>query len=321
MNHNLLTILPKSSRYVLVTHVEPDFDAIGSMLGLSRSMRLAGYSVTALVETIPFFMQSLPGIQQIQTEMPDNFQHYDIIALDSASKERIFCLEWLQEANRIINIDHHQDNPEFGDVNLIDTKTSSTSEFLYNLLTLENFPMDESVIIPFYAGILYDTGGFRYSNTSPETLLNATRMMLPYPKQIPLLSEMVFSKWNGDSFTALSIALQNTEYWINEKVCFSAIPYNQCSKIPALAFEGIVDILRLHYCAQMILFLREIEPGVVKGSLRSKPPYAILPIAKYYHGGGHLSAAGFIVRNTSLESIRANLKSMVQAYFSKENEL
>jgi len=316
---NFQTILPNTTRYLALTHVEPDFDAIGSILGLCRTLRQAGYSISGHVETIPFFMQSLPGIATLSTELPENLQAYEVIALDSASRERVYKTEWLDHAKRIVNIDHHRDNPLFGEVNLINTEVSSTSEFLYTLLSEAGYPMDESVIISLYAGILYDTGGFRYSNTKPETLRIASQMMTPYPQSLTSLSEQVFSRWNRDSFQALSHALQNVEYWMEERVCFSAIPYSLCCTLPPLAYEGIVDILRLHYTVQMVLFLREIEPGVIKGSLRSKPPLTVSQIAKPFGGGGHLRAAGFTTQGISLEKIRESVANMVTTYFSEES--
>ncbi|MCE5224068.1 bifunctional oligoribonuclease/PAP phosphatase NrnA [bacterium] len=318
MIRNLQTILPRTARYLVLTHVEPDFDAIGSVLGLCRSFQQAGYSISGHVETIPFFMQSLPGIETLSTILPENLYDYEVIALDSASRERVYQQDWLDHAKRIVNIDHHQDNPLFGDENLINTNVSSTSEYLYTLLSEAGCPMDESVIIPFYAGILYDTGGFRYSNTKPETLRIASHMMNPYPYAISSLSEQVFSRWNRDSFQALSHALQRIEYWMGERVCFSSIPYSLCCSLPSLAYEGIVDILRLHYAVQMILFIREIEPGVIKGSLRSKPPLTVSQIAKPLGGGGHLRAAGFTTKGISLDELRAKLADMVASYFSEE---
>ena len=319
MIRNLQTTLPKTARYLALTHVEPDFDAIGSMLGLCSSLRQAGYSISGHVETKPYFMKSLPGIETLSTELPENLHDYEVISLDSASRERVYKQDWLDNAKRIINIDHHRDNPLFGDVNMINTEVSSTSEFLYSLLSEDGFPMNESVILPLYAGILYDTGGFRYSNTKPETLRIASQMMSPYPHAIPSLSEQVFSRWNRDSFQALSNALQRVEYWMEERVCFSSIPYSLCCALPILAYEGIVDILRLDHTVKMILFIREIEPGVIKGSLRSKPPLTVNQIAKPLGGGGHLRAAGFTTKGISLEVLRERLFGMVTSYFSKES--
>lgn len=313
---NLKKILSEKTRYLVLTHVEPDFDGIGSMVGLTRSLMGKGYSVTPLVESIPFFMQALPGIDQLQLQIPPGLDDYEVITLDCASRERVYQSSWLSSARKIINIDHHRDNPSFGDINLINTDTSSTAEYLFHLLTEAEFLMDESVILPLYAGILYDTGGFRYSNTSPDTLETASRMMKPYSSQLAGLSDLVFSRWNEDSFKALQHALANAEYWLDEKVCFSAIPYPICSQLPLIAYEGIVDILRLHYAVQMIIFIREIEPGVWKGSLRSKPPVMVSSIAHAFNGGGHQRAAGFIVRNKTLLNLEQQIRPLVEAIFS-----
>jgi len=274
-----------------------------------------GYSVTPLVESVPFFMEALPGVDKLKSQLPANTSSYQVIALDSASRERVYQPDWLSSAKKIINIDHHQDNPLFGDINLIKTNISSTSEYLFQLLTRAHFPIDESVILPLYAGILYDTGGFRYSNTSSATLMTAGRMIKPYASQIPALSDMVFSRWNQDSFTALRHALANSEVWFEENVCFSAVPYTISSQLPALAFEGMVDILRLHHTVKVIIFVREMEPGVWKGSLRSKPPLTVSSIAHTFNGGGHPRAAGFIVHDTTLESLKQQIKSLVQPDF------
>lgn len=320
MTTNLNKILTKSVQYLILTHVEPDFDAIGSMLGLTGSLELMGYSVTPLVESVPFFMQALPGVDKLKSQLPANASSYHVIALDSASRERVYQSDWLSSAGKIINIDHHQDNPHFGDINLINVNTSSTSEYLFHLLTRAHFPMDESVILPLYAGILYDTGGFRYSNTSPATLMTAGRMIKPYASEIPALSDMVFSRWNQDSFEALQHALASSEYWFGDKVCFSAVPYSISSQLPALAFEGMVDILRLHHCVKVIIFVREKEPGVWKGSLRSKPPMTVSSIAHTFNGGGHPRAAGFTVHGITLNKLKQQIKNLLQPDFAEKTE-
>lgn len=318
MIQSLQKILSKQVRYLVLTHVEPDFDAIGSVLALCHTLELSGYQAVGVVETIPYFMHFLPGIQRLTTEKPPEWQDFEVIALDAASRERVFKKEWLDIAKQVINIDHHQDNPLFGDINWVNTQVSSTSEFLYRLFTKAGLLTDRETILPLYAGILYDTGGFRYSNTKPDTLLVASQMMVPYPDDIAALSEQVFSRWNADSFQALMNTLQRVEYWMNGQVCFSAIPAEINACLPSLSFEGIVDILRLHYAVRMVLMIREISPGVIKGSLRSKPPLTVSQFANAFGGGGHLRAAGFITDRYDLETLKTTLFQMVESYFHEQ---
>ena len=234
-----------------------------------------------------------------------------LVSLDCATKDRIWPSLCYSRAQTVINIDHHIDNPHFGSVNFVDPALSSTAEMMFRFLQQEEKSIPLEWIENCYAGILFDTGGFRYSNTKVSTFETA-RACVQAGINPTKIAQYVFQSWTTPSFTSLRIALEHIRAYYQGQVLVSSISYQDIQKnsLHRLDFEGLIDILRLHQSAKVVVLVREMEPGIWKGSIRSVNGLSILPLAHSLHGGGHKYAAGFTYPG-SIESIDEQIHSFV----------
>ena len=295
--------------FVLCTHHDPDIDGVGATLALSIYLKEKGHEVLTILENFPEYMQFLNGTENINSlnelKYSDDFS---IIALDCASEDRIWPKDIYKKAKRIINIDHHSDNTKFGNINIVNSYVSSTAELIYSIFKENKCELNLKICENIYAGILFDTGGFRYQNTNYDTLL-AGAELLQKGVNANRISEFVFDRWSKSGFKALEITLKNLEYFGDNKILFSFISNKEIVEdgLKNEDFEGIVDILRSNRDAIIIILLREVEKNIFKGSLRSKGEISINQVAKKFNGGGHPYAAGFEIKYNDVNALKKEL--------------
>jgi phosphoesterase RecJ-like protein len=183
VNDSLSTIaraLRDARRIGVACHVRPDGDAIGSLVALAHSLKLAGRQVHALSEDlVPGNLAFLPDVGIVQLP-PDKPLELDVaVALDTATKDRLGerTNVALSAAPILINVDHHPTNPRYGHLNHIDTTSPATGQIVYELLTQEGFPVDDTVRQHLFAAISTDTGSFQFSSTTPRTHRIIAEMM------------------------------------------------------------------------------------------------------------------------------------------------
>ena len=169
----LSDLLNRYQSYAISTHVNPDGDAIGSELALYRIIKNIGKTVRIFnTDKVPKKYQFLPDWNDIEDANASVDYSADVlIILDASSKERIgsFLSKNFIPTHSVINIDHHITAESFGDYNLIVPTVSSTAEILYNFFKFTQLRIDEETALCLYTGIMFDTGCFRHSNTTPET--------------------------------------------------------------------------------------------------------------------------------------------------------
>jgi bifunctional oligoribonuclease and PAP phosphatase NrnA len=312
MTPALIDFSPET-HYLLCTHREPDPDGVGALLALLEYGTRAGYHFSAIVGECPAYMEFMPGLTLVQKHLPPvQDSPYTLLALDCGQKNRIWPVSALENAQEVWNMDHHFDNDFFGDRNLVQKECSSTSELLFHWmksqLITRTLPMNENLM----AGILFDTGGLRYPNTSTQTLAVVNELMQE-GVSISQISEKIFSRWSVKSFKALSLALQYLECFHDEQFLLSMIPFHEIisAELGLMDFEGVVQALSEHQKAKIIAFVRETQVNEFKGSLRSKEGITVHDIAHQLDGGGHQLAAGFSSKRFTAAELRRFL--MVEA--------
>ncbi len=289
--------LPSHTSFLLCTHENPDIDGVCSLGILHLWLKSHGFLVQSIVQPPIPGLDYLHGLESVITDPRQlNMQTpFVLVSLDCATPQRIWPQIVFSCHVTHVNIDHHIDNSCFGDHPFVDSTASSTAELLYIELCREGNPIPMPLLENCYAGILFDTGGFRYSNTTSATFRHA--MELVKAGVLPAhIAQHVFQSYNCQSFQALKCALENCLYQeVSPSYLFTYIPYAKVQEhhFSPPDFEGIVDILRLHKNADLIVFVREVKPNEWKGSIRSTPKYSILDMAHSFSGGGHRNAAGF----------------------------
>ncbi len=290
-------LIKANDRFLLVSHVRPDGDAIGSVLALGFSLKAMGKTVTMIAEDgVPESLQFLEGSDQIEVS-PEVALDADVaFFLDTATHSRVGArsLAASTKAKTLVNIDHHISNPGYGDLNHIDAESPATGQIIYDLLRFLEMPIPAESRDAIYVAVSTDTGSFQYSATTAET----------YEMGADLIRRgLDVGKINAETYDshpfrrlALMRALLNTlELTEDGQIAFWELS-RQTQRDLALQpddSEGLIDLIRGIRGVQLAAFFEELEGGQVRVSLRSKTPeFSVCDVAMEYGGGGHAMAAG-----------------------------
>jgi len=291
------SLIESGSSVVLSSHVKIDGDGLGSMLAMRRV--LVGMGKTARVvhvEPVPEMFRFLPGADSVcsPAELPAD-ERYDVgIVLDSGTLSRLGdAAEVVQQADTLINIDHHADWHDFGAVNLIDLEASAVGETLYRLFDWANVTIDKDVATALYTSIATDTGGFRYSSTTARThRISAALIDLGVdPGEI---SRHLYENQPMPTLRLLSMALGTIERACDGRVTWMSVDAEmlRASGAELEHMEGFVNYPRSVNGTAVAILFAEFEPGKTKASIRSNVDVDVSELAARFGGGGHYRAAG-----------------------------
>ncbi len=305
-------ILKKAKTAVIISHVDPDYDSIGSTIALARMFKALNIKTTMYSEDLPPEAYNfLPSIKDIRSRIEPN-EKFDVgITVDSADLKRIGTKLNLKNAAKIIlNIDHHPDNTMFGDINYVES-VSSVAELIYRLCKHLNIKIDKDMAICLYTAMLTDTGSFRYENTTTSTFLMAADLV-EHGASPNWIATRIYDTKTAVSLKTLAKALSNFEVFHDGKVVSAALAKRGVEKMKAKGedFTGIIDALRSLKGAEVAIFLREEKRNKIKINFRSKKYVNVQKIAKIFGGGGHIRAAGAIVTGR-LSEVKAKVISAV----------
>jgi len=315
----IAAIIKKHPAWVLVGHVIPDGDCIGSLLGLFWGLRALGKRVVlGLEDPVPPIYHYLPGSDELMPlpaggELPDA-----VIFLDCSDEERTGESIRNQLAHRsvTINIDHHATNPSYGDFNYIDDKAAATAELVYYLLRELEVEITPVMAECLYAGLVMDSGRFMYTSTRPETLEVAAQLLRSGVNLERARIELFESK-PKEEVLLLSQALQNLAWDESGRIAWMTLAYDDVARIGALNLhpEGIINYTRSIAGVEVGLLIREVSPGVCKIGFRSKGQVDVASLAAKLGGGGHKQAAGARLEG-NLDQVTQRVVQMVREVIS-----
>jgi phosphoesterase RecJ-like protein len=290
MKDKIIEIIKQSSTFEIITHELPDEDAVGSTTALSHALfsigkRAERIYTTAIAEqfTIP------PNPKEYSNEQPEVSFLLDVSDLGMLGNVR--------PRGKIVVIDHHKSNDGYGDICWVDPEFSSTSEMIFNLLVgfVEITPVIASNL---YMGIFGDTGGFVHTNTNQRVFETASELVKSGADAYAIALKLKKSK----SLKFYKLLCKALERLIIKGAVFGTyitvddLIRNDASPIDA---SGIADEIASIGGSELCIFLRDIEDGTVRCSMRSRSNPAALMTALSYGGGGHDRAAGFTVKGQS----------------------
>jgi phosphoesterase RecJ-like protein len=293
----------QAQNILVICHVMPDGDAIGSLLGLGWALQKLGKEHTlACASPVPDSFTYLPGSEDIVAQ-PE--EHYDlVISLDCSDLKRLGPA-YAQNSLRgvpIINIDHHITNVGFGSVNWVDPNSAATAQMVLTLMERMGAPLDPTIATCLLNGIVTDTRGFRTPNTTPAVMEAVTRLMTA-GASLPEITEQVFNRrplalirlWGR----ALSAAqLDGRIIWTE----ISQAMKHECG-LGSDSDDGLVSFLTSACEADIGIVFTEKDDGTIDVSMRSMPGIDISTVAMRLGGGGHPQAAGCNL-NSSLAEAR-----------------
>jgi len=323
--------MKNSQNILLHCHPNPDPDSIGSVLAMKRYLVSIGKKTTAIIgdSDYPFNMvDNLPIEKEIERKsfFDINLDDFDLfIILDSSSTSQISKKEDVifPKHLKTVVIDHHKTNIGFGDINLIDKHSVSTTQVLYKLLKQWEVEIDKDLALYLFIGIYSDSGGFQFPMTSLETFRIATELVSICPNYQKTIFDLENNK-NEIEIEMMGLALSNIKKYFNDKVVLSVIPY-QIIKERKLkkddAMKGLIaNTLRSVIGWDIVGSLVEAEKGITTVSLRirDEKKYDVSIIAKNVGigGGGHAGAAG----TTIMKDVYSAEKELV-AYIDKTYKL
>ncbi len=318
MMQQILDQLKKSRSILVVSHTNPDGDAIGALLAAGLAFKSIGKKVHLVNESaIPAVYRFLPSINSISHRM-DAAETFDtVVVLDCGSPERVGTLiSRIQKAPMIINIDHHMTNTLFGHLHLVDPDACATSELIYRIIKQFNIPFTCPIATAIYTGILTDTGSFRFSNTNQAAFAICTEMIAagadPYD-----VAQHVYGHYSLGRIKLLNLALDSLEISPNGRMSVISVTQRMLKMTGTQAqdIDGIINYGRRIEDVQVAVLIHETKsesktPGRGRRdfhvSLRSDGDINVADIAARFGGGGHANAAGFSVKST-LAEIKAKM--------------
>jgi len=294
----VLAEIRSGDRFCLVTHENPDGDALGSLVGMHRILTALGKDSVMLMSPEEFplpYEYRFFDLEGLLTVAPADVLERTIIYLDCGNIDRSPLGVVKADGARILNIDHHHDNTRFGTIDYVDPGASCTAEMVWDLMNELGVTPDLKTAEALYVGVVTDTGRFMYENTGPRAHHMAAALIeagvdthLVYRR---LYEEMPFGK-----LALLGRALQNVARYDGGALTIAHISREDFAAAQAedSYSEGIVDHLRSVEGTKVAALAREIEPHRWKVSLRSTDGEVdVSVIARAGGGGGHRQAAGF----------------------------
>jgi len=280
-------------RPLLICHVAPDGDALGSLTGLARALRQLDMSpILACADTIPSGFHYIPGIESVVRHVTEPFDL--VIALDCSDFHRLGDLTDLPHFDQysLINVDHHITNVEYGDVDVVDPQASSTAEVVLDLVDHLDISIDEPLATSLLTGIVTDTRGFRTSNVTPRVLRAALRLT-DAGASLPHISQHALDRRPMVAIRLWGAALSHLRF--SEGIIWTSIPVEMRREVGyhGNGDAGLSSFLVSADEANVSVVFVEQEDGSVDVGLRAVPGFDVAQFALRFGGGGHALAAGF----------------------------
>jgi len=297
----VLDALRDNERFLVVTHENPDGDALGSMLGATLGLRALGKDVVMYLggdAPLPGEFGFLP-LEELRRDLPDDLDERVLLAVDCANERRIGPgRDAVEGARLVVDVDHHHDNNRFGDVNLIVADASSTAEIVRDVLAGLGVALTPEIAEALYVGLVTDTGRFQYANTSPKAQRLAAELV-EAGADVHGIFRNVYETVQIAKLKLLGRALDHAQVYEGGRLVVSYLLRGDFAAVSAVEpySEGIIDYLRQAEGAELVALIR--EPPTDGGpthriSLRSsKDEVDVSAIARQQGGGGHRQAAGF----------------------------
>lgn len=311
--------LLRYSQVALVTHVFPDGDAYGSLLGLKNILEQHGVEVFAYVEdkNSNGKFSFLPGYENLITFASDTNKLFSMaVILDCGEKSRVAGGNWVFEhSTRTMNIDHHISNSFFGHDNVVSENFSSTCELIWYLATRSSDLITNESATCLITGIMTDTGNFLYDNTSAQTY-RASADLIDKNADIEMVKFNLFHNKSLSNVRLLGYAIQNLQIILNGKVAFLILDKHTMDRFNA-SYEDLDDFvafIRDIEGVEVAVLLKETQNKKIKISLRSKSYFDVNKFAQEFNGGGHKKAAGAL-SNENMDNTKRLVIDLLKNYF------
>lgn len=313
MKCNLDNIIRSSKKILLLSHVNPDGDTLGSMCAM-YSMIYHRFKIKpdmSVVSNVPYNYKFLPNINLAERYFDPSLVYDLVITLDVAAIDRLRDAKVLfDKAKYTVNIDHHKTNPGFGDEQIIEAEASSCGEVLYNYFKENNWEITPEASICLYVAIMTDTGNFRFENTSAQVFRAAADLVElgANPNQ---LYKNCYETKTKNLVMFQNYCVNKAEFLNDNKIVYTTVYKKDLEKFSAGDdyTDGIAETLRAIDSTEVSFVVKEVDSKTTKVSMRSKH-YDVAEVCAKFGGGGHTFAAGCTIKSSVKDSVEKLLKEI-----------
>ena len=321
----VLEELRAASKLIVVTHENPDGDALGSLIAMHELLLALGKDSVMFIDAAELPLPSeyrFLELNGLVSDPPDDLDERTIVFVDCGNLERSPAEALQRPGARILNIDHHHDNTRFGTANHVDPVASSTAEIVWDLLHALGLELTPAIAQALYVGLITDTGCFMYENTSPRAHVMAAEL-IEAGVDVHTIYRRVYEGVPFGKLMLLARGLANVERYDGGRLTISSLSAEDFAESGAEESysEGVVDHLRAVEGTLVAALVRDrlhtagepVAERVRKVSLRaSDTRIDVSAIARAQGGGGHRAAAGFTTELSCSELV-AFLRDEIEA--------
>ncbi len=302
--------LHQADNVLIVCHVFPDGDALGSQLALGDILESLGkkvyYYCEEFASTIYEFM---PGSEKLSNDLPDIASFDAAVAVDCGDRFRLGReMDTLLQIHPFVVIDHHAGHRDFGDISWVEADRSSTAEMIFDLALALGADISYNAAYCLYTAIVSDSGSFRYESTSAYTFQVAGQLLNRgvVPSEV---AGKLFDSYSVNRLRLLEKVLGSLELYADGQIAviFVTIEMFEASGARAEDTEEFINLPRALRSVKVAVFLKETPDGYIKVSLRAKGECDVARVAAKFGGGGHVNAAGFKVPGKSIAEVSEEL--------------
>jgi phosphoesterase RecJ-like protein len=313
-----MRFMETNDRFLVVSHVNPDGDAVASTCAVGWMLDRLGKRYTLINEgSLPGKFKYLCGYDRVVnfTENPPVDKFDRVISVDCADMSRMGEVRRLLSADaKLLNIDHHPTNDGFGEVQFICDEAAATVELLYDLARHGGLAVDKAFAECIYTGLLTDTGGFRYSNTSPK-VLKAAAELITFGVEGHKLASTVLETVTYAHINLLKRALASLSFAKDRKISWMTVTAEDIRETGASPddLDGLIQYPRNIEGVEVGILFKQLDDGAVKVGFRSAGKVNVAAVAQSFGGGGHLLASGCTMRGPLEQVIRRVVEKVGQA--------
>lgn len=317
----LLKVIRQTENIVLATHINPDGDALGSLIGLAATLEGMGKRVFRyLEEPVSHLYSFLPDSRKMETDLLQ-LQEFtrqsgsDIlcISLDCGDRKRLGKnADELLKIRPFAVIDHHKNNDGFGDYAWIDSERSSTGEMIYDLAQALGQGVSKDAGVALFAAIVSDTGSFRYESTSAHTF-DVARKLVEIGVEPDEVSKKLYDNYTAGRLQLLQKVLATLEIHGKGKIAIIRVTAEMLEKTGCSLedTENFINLPRSIIEVEAAVFIKETGAGRISVSMRAKGMCDVAEVAARFGGGGHRNAAGFRASETTIEEVRGKVLTVL----------
>lgn len=312
----ILEVIRQHQTFCIVGHMRPDGDCIGSQIGLALALKNEGKQVTVWnQDPIPQKYRFLNASNLF--EKPRHGENFDcVIATDCASFQRLGKTgDCIAERNVFINIDHHESNTRYADINWVSPREASTGELVFKLLKAARWPITKPIADQLFTAVSTDTGSFQYPTTRPGTF-HVGAELVTRGADLARICDEVYQSYPLSRARLLKHVYSKFRLTDGDRIAWFWLKKKDFARTGAESddTEGLIDHIRAIEPVVVACVFEELEPELTRISLRSKSAKVnVNEICQQFGGGGHPAAAGARIPGTPLSVQRKVIAAVKRA--------